>query len=584
MTINSAIGHDDLFNIKSPVRIELTITPPNEGFAQAELVKWQYCVGEKQEKKDGEEVKRLDWRDFDISFEQGRIVLVKHNSDEIKQAKVTGINSRWIRCLVKGKLLKDDPLANLIISDIKIKSSPTGTAAASNMATNSEETSASTGPASAGGPGTQGLDPDAAFYNDLPLRLPASSENHLFPFGEKPRQGVVGTRPRPGDVFYLASEEAFSKKGARINILVDVPPRGITGISVERVHGIGKIFAERLREAGIRTTTDLLALTPQQVADIIRDRSRSSLARARNIQEAARKEYYDKVVTEGVVGKVDPNRSIPTLSWEYWNGDGWVALEDVMDLTYALTIPGIVWFTCPDTIASTMVIGQANYWIRARIAFGDYGQEVFTIIQDPEDRTKSRVEINTDAIRPPELSSLKISYDVTGQPPAFIVTFNNLQYTPQTQPLSQALAPFVALDDEDQSLYLGFDQAPLKGPISIFFSLQEQECTEENRPRVEWQYFRKRRGEEEGEWARLVITDGTRSLTESGTVEFIGPPDFMQARRFGQALYWIRAIDVENKFKPLRERAQEYLTEKIEAGSRTVAPGFEKVSVTSGRR
>jgi predicted phage baseplate assembly protein len=52
----------------------------------------------------------------------------------------------------------------------------------------------------------------------------------------------------------------------------------------------------------------------------------------------------------------------------------------------------------------------------------------------------------------------------------------------------------------------------------------------------------------------LDVVDGTNNLTRSGTLEFVGLPDFALITYFGKALYWIRAIDVQDRFKPL-ERA-----------------------------
>src|SRR5262249_27226406 len=146
----------------------------------------------------------------------------------------------------------------------------------------------------------------------------------------------------------------------------------------------------------------LLQLPLSDIAAIIHD-TNPQMPRTRNVREAAAKLFLDKVVSSGG-GVSDPNRSVPTLSWEYFNGNGWVGIEDVMDATNALTsdvppaggapivgaapsVAGMVQFICPPDIAPTKVVGQENFWIRVRIAFGDYGQEkvTFRIVnqQDP---------------------------------------------------------------------------------------------------------------------------------------------------------------------------------------------------------
>ncbi|HEX7317674.1 MAG TPA: putative baseplate assembly protein [Pyrinomonadaceae bacterium] len=561
------IGHAELFNIKSAVQIDLSVDTPLLLLSRKNLVSWQYCAGEKEEVVDGEPVKMQDWRPFDeVSGERGRVTLVKKNEDVLKQVKVNDIKSRWIRCVVTVPLLKTASLASLTIEDLRVKSAPLSpaqtaptkspTGAAALAATRFAPSGGAKFAPPAGPSAAAGIDPDAAFYNDLPLKVPASEEKPLYPFGPPPRKGVPGTRPRPGDTFYLASQEAFSKRGAQVTLQVNAPPEGAAAADVERVLGIGPTRAGRLKAAGIRTTADLLKLSVEETARIIEDRS-ASRAWTKDLREAAAKNYFDRVVTVGPAVEADPDRVIPELSWEYWNGGGWLALEDVLDGTAAMTAPGALVFTCPEDMALTKVLGQENYWIRARIAFGDYGQEEFSV-QNPE--TDPKVVFNTDGINPPRLTSLKVSYSVEDVTPNYVLTLNNLQYDSvlvdaEKGGLAATLKPFDALEDDHQTLYLGFDQAPLKGPISLFFALKEQEYTDESRPRVEWEYFRLPAGETEGQWARLLVTDGTKNLTESGVVEFIGPSDFTPDRLFGQTLYWIRAVDVEDKFKPLADAA-----------------------------
>jgi baseplate J-like protein len=572
------LGHAELFNIKSAVRIELSITTASLLLSRDTLVSWQYCAGEKDVLVDGEPVKTLDWRPFDnVSGTRGQVVLVKQNEDVLKQVKVNDIKSRWIRCVVTGPLLKTDSLASINIKDLRVKSSPLSAEQTASAAASLSPAAALAASRFASGSGTQlapasqtpaGIDPDSAFYNDLPLKVPASDEKPLYPFGPPPRDGVPGTRPRPGDTFYLASQEAFSKRGAQVTLQINAPPEGAAAADVERVLGIGPIRARRLKAQGINTTADLLKLSIEETARIIQDRG-ASLAWTKDLREAAAKNYFDRVVTVGPMVEPDPNRVIPELSWEYWNGGGWLALEDVLDGTAALTLPGVLVFTCPEDMALNKVLGQENYWIRARIAFGDYGQEEFSV-ENPE--TNPKVKFDTKGIKPPRLTSLKVSYSIEGVTPNYILTLNNLQYDSvpvdaEKGGLASTLKPFAALQDAHQTLYFGFDQAPLKGPISLFFALKEQEYSDENRPRVEWEYFRLPTSEEEGEWARLLVTDGTKNLTESGVVEFIGPSDFTPERLFGQTLYWIRAVDVEDKFTPLEDAAETSLALASSAAS-----------------
>jgi len=528
------LGHDDLFNVKSTANFILTLNPiPTINLADENLFAWEY-FGEKQIAGAGSP----GWQSFDhAGFEAGKLKLDKTSEGEIKQVKVNGVMSRWIRFRVTRKLLKTDALAKLEIRDIRISTPPLP-----------DESS-----------GASWIDPDAAFYNDLPLTVPLKVEKPLTPFGPAPTPNpdgsIAGTRPRPGDVFYLASQDAFSKLGSKISIRAGAVARDPSGIDVERVQGIGPIRAPLFRARNINTVYQLMRLSATDVARIIGE-TNPKVPRSRNVLEAAAKLFLDKVVTsdpqDPAANAAGPARPIPTLSWEYWNGKGWVGIDGISDSTEALTKVGAVTFPCPEDMAPAKVVGQENYWIRARIAFGDYGQERVTFKVTQRDPNENVVVIDVSAIRPPEITSLKIGYEVegAGESPQYTLTYNNLEYAWQSLPLTgtKSFPVFPALDDDTQSLYLGFDVAPLKGPISIFFSLQEQEYTEANRPRIEWEYFRLQKGQASGEWTRLLVTDGTQNLTQSGTIEFIGPPDFAPTSRFGKRLFWIRALDAEKRF------------------------------------
>jgi uncharacterized phage protein gp47/JayE len=472
------LAHDDLFNIKSPAQIDLSFTQPERGMRDttsgllggeklqllAEEVKWQY-YGEHVENG----VKEQRWFDFGgVSVRGNLLSLVKDNTDELKQMKVNGINSRWIRGtidIIKKPLVPTRPLTRIELLEVMLKVGPYDP---------NKHLGLRAVPA--------GIAPDALVYNDIPLDLPSpvSPPVSVFPFGPRPHQG---------DSFYIASQDAFSKKGAIVNI--------------------------------------------HFVTALLRP-----------------------------FGNTDADKK-PELVWEYWNGKGWAPVRKrqlldehhqliPFDGTDKFSMTGDVTFEAPEDIVKMQVAGLDSLWIRTRIVFGDYGQErVRQNFNSP-----SEVEINTDKIHPPQISDVSIRFNAA-KPPQSVVTLNNLEYVAQPAPVPgkrpDPFTPFVALEDERQAIHLGFDRAPLKGPISVFFSLIEQVYTEETMPRVVWQYLKKAEADKTPQWGRLPVVDGTRSLTESGTAEFIGPEDFTQASRFGSSLYWVRAVDAEDKFSPLAD-------------------------------
>ena len=243
-----------------------------------------------------------------------------------------------------------------------------------------------------------------------------------------------------------------------------------------------------------------------------------------------------KEVEQGTIAIVDA----PQLSWEYWNGSGWLKLKGVKEnfSPYEKGDHRSVSFNIPEDIEAIVVQGQLNYWIRIRIVGGGFGKEEWN------------GSSLTPNFHPPKIKELKLTYETSNIHLQHILTYNNLEYTDLTAEVKagQSFQPFIPATAHLQSLYLGFDRAPEKGPISLFFSLAEQEYTEKNRPYLEWECYVEKNGK--GGWGRLDIKDETQHLTQSGCIEFIGPPELNQTYLFGKKRYWIRAVDLEEKFQP----------------------------------
>ncbi|MGM0879724.1 MAG: putative baseplate assembly protein [Bacillota bacterium] len=232
------------------------------------------------------------------------------------------------------------------------------------------------------------------------------------------------------------------------------------------------------------------------------------------------------------------------LSWEYWNGSGWRKLNGQFDDLRLPERTVELSFTVPDDITETTTAGQRSYWIRARIIGGGYGRQQW----DPE---KSQL-ISKYAL--PLIRELTLSYgeETDAVVPGSIMTFNNRLYRDITAAIRERkpAVPFEPLAEKHRTLYLGFDSAPKKGPVSIYFSLSEQDYAEDNLPYMTWEYFRSANGGGgEGDWIKLDVRDDTRHLTQSGCLSFIGPDDLSTAERFGKRLFWIRAVNVDDKFQ-----------------------------------
>lgn len=226
----------------------------------------------------------------------------------------------------------------------------------------------------------------------------------------------------------------------------------------------------------------------------------------------------------------------PELSWEYWNGNGWVELKGIIDKTQKLLVSGEVSFTMPRDLVKTEVVGQENYWIRARIVGGDYGRELYSVSKSHG--VNDRLIINKNPIRPPLINKLSISYEYEQlQDPQYCLTYNNLTYLDQTAAnlaVDKTYQPFLAMEDERKSLYIGFDRGFEGGPVRVYFAAEELPVEERNKPKLNWTFTTS------NGWQPLSSEDKTDGLTKPEFVTWVVPPGFQQRGLYGDELYWVR--------------------------------------------
>jgi hypothetical protein len=248
----------------------------------------------------------------------------------------------------------------------------------------------------------------------------------------------------------------------------------------------------------------------------------------------------------------DPQQSTlrPELSWEYWNGRGWLALKITEDTTDNLLVKGRISFIIPEDIQKTEVAGQENYWIRARIVGGDYGREQFKFNQ-----TTGEVTVIKDPIRPPKVmkpekgsgGGLTINYKLTElKPPQFCLTFNNLSYLDQTAANNTAdkhFKPYLPLDDTSKAVYFGFDREFAGGPVRLYVAARELEVDERDQPELNWEFA------SENTWKPMSATDKTKAFTRPEFVSWVVPIGLQNSQEFGRALYWLRATLTRGDWK-----------------------------------
>ena len=244
--------------------------------------------------------------------------------------------------------------------------------------------------------------------------------------------------------------------------------------------------------------------------------------------------YYLFAELVGVTNEYAPledRASIPDLSWEYWNGSGWLSLP-VIDGTRNLLSNGQTTFKVPEHIQKTEVAGQANFWIRARLVGGDYGRETFKIVGTTVVSEKS-------TLRPPKVSRLRIFYAGPMVPPAICLTFNNLDYIDHTAAAVATGAqfrPFDRLEKFEQgslTLFLGFDRPFKTGPVRVLIDAVERDFDESRPPGLDWRFRKDRR------WKALDAEDGTTALTRLGLLTLSASDELTRETRFGKSLFWI---------------------------------------------
>jgi hypothetical protein len=236
-----------------------------------------------------------------------------------------------------------------------------------------------------------------------------------------------------------------------------------------------------------------------------------------------------------------PLVAVAQVVWEYWIGNAWVRLDTGREAERLFYRPGEelqqrqVTFRCPEDLQEAYVNSHLNYWVRARILHIDNLYSVLPIYLSPW------------------IEGVKLSYQYTDRlyPLRRCLSLNHTAFadlSTLSRGQSGPFEPFYHMDGDYPSLFLSFDLPPVKGPISIFVSVQPQKYTELDIPLLEWEYYRSGASVEGPGWSPLKVIDDTNGLTRSGTVMFAGPADFQKKVWFGVEAYWLRLVNRDGKY------------------------------------
>ncbi|RYE87439.1 MAG: hypothetical protein EOP19_04270, partial [Hyphomicrobiales bacterium] len=303
-----------------------------------------------------------------------------------------------------------------------------------------------------------------------------------------------------------------------------------------------------------------------------------------------------------------PRPRNPDLSWEFWDGQSWWQLEKVIDGTGNLVASGDIEFVVPPLLQANDVVGRRNYWVRARLVGGDYGQETITLVSTIPEKVsdtqhKQTVTRDPSSIRAPYVVSISVSYRLCeALSPDLVITQDGGGYRDQTdantaqnaqvriltplkhdlprtsariadstsqadcacetqEPASTQVAPSGDCDDggsvglaapdptaeTGRAVYLGFDK-PLRGDSIAFLLLINDADHDGACPLVVEAYT------DDG-FSVVAADDGTRGLSQTGIVTLSLPQVTQQARFFGRLLHWLR-LKPSSGFDPAAWRPQ----------------------------
>jgi len=344
-----------------------------------------------------------------------------------------------------------------------------------------------------GGEDDAGATPEELLSNDVPLSV--DGDEDVYPFGRL---------PQPPTTMYLASEEALTKKGATIQVRFGAPQDDGDESS--------KGGSDSGDDSGDGGDSDSGGGGDSEDADGDSDGG-------------------DGRRTMGGMGAGILSGE-PEISWEYWDGDGWSRLRLAADGTDRLREAGTVRFQVPEDLAATSVSGHEDYWIRARLVGGNYGQPRYEITEEG-----GRGDL-VERPDPPQFGNVTLHYGQEGESFQQILTHNNASFArvdTEAEPL--ALAPFERVPDDSQTLYLGFDGVLRNGPVNLFVPTSDERYPRTFDPGMRWEYCP---DPESGRWAKLEVQDGTEGLTERGIVSINFPEPTEAFELFGTSAHWLR--------------------------------------------
>lgn len=481
------LGHKELFNLKNTAMIELNFG--NSNIEQLKNFIWEFWG------KNGELIP-IERSNIKLGNDSLILTIV----EPIGEKEINGVKSSWIRCRA------DKVTKSLTLPINKIWIQKVGLA------------------------DSQTIKPDIGFFNQIPLALnkDGTQDGTFYIFGQQPRLF---------DTFYIASQEAFSKRNAKITITfiktvkeIEIKP---DNVKLSWEYWNGTIWCalqpddkelKNFESDNQGYSRDITFDCPLDIEEIEVNNVKNYWIRVRLVDG----NYGQNQYTHVPAGKDSHNNDVP----EHWEVISKFKAPIVNEISIHYSI-------------------DENKDLQTCFSYNNL--EYHYLAQESKKRTAFKL--------------------------------------------------FTSLPEKNTILYFGFKDAFKKGNISIFFSLEDQDHTLESRPKIRWTYWSKAPNlikdtigtkeislastigissgtelifeetigsetitetafvdsplsneiiklKEELNYeftkdalvfkrSNLEVTDNTKYLTTTGTLEFIGPSDQSKTHKFGIESYWL---------------------------------------------